>query len=143
MNSASASVATPHWMTTPLTAALCNTLLLGMCAISVAMSMVESAFNWDMLHWGLMYSSAADFLEGRSAFEQSYEIYGILTTALQAFWLWVFGESLYQLGIGTGVAYAVMLFFHYLLARQFLNPSITLKTERQSWGLLSPGSSSP
>jgi len=96
-------------------------LVLLLCGLSFVFSWIESIFNIDSHHWGLMYAAALGIKKGLIAHSGVYLQYGILTSWFQALSFSVLGERLLSIGVVTGLFYSVTLLLSYRIFRLFLN----------------------
>ncbi len=85
---------------------------------SFVAGVAESRINTDDLHWGLIYSSAYDLTQSAQPFRETYEIYGLLSSILNALALSLFGASLVTLGIFHSFLYASILCISFLIWSQ-------------------------
>ena len=93
------------------------------CALSaLGLSVLESFQNVDCHHWGLMYAGAHDFFQGKVPYKELFIPYGILTTAIQAASLAVFGDQIQSIGFVTGVAYSLNIILAFIVWRHILPP---------------------
>ena len=97
-----------------------------LACLSLLCSLIESKVNVDWFHWGLVYSSSVDLLHGLRPFSETYEIYGLFGSYVQAAGLLVFGRSLTSLGVSTGIFHATNLVLSYFVLKTFLKPNLAL-----------------
>lgn len=93
---------------------------------SMYLSDIEARLNTDILHWGLIFSSAQDLVLGRTPFRETYEIYGLLSSVLNAAGFLALGSTLVSLGHITSFFYASNLVLSYLVGRRFLHPWVAV-----------------
>lgn len=96
--------------------------VVAVCLASTYFGDIHSRTSLDFNHWGLIYSSAVDLLDGRMPFRETYEIYGLLSAGLNAVGLVMLGETIVSVGRITAFFYATNLLLAYLIARRFLDP---------------------
>lgn len=104
-----------------LTTILPDILVITCCIISIGLSIIESIFNTEANHWGLMYANAADLNRGLIPYKEIFIQYGFLTTFIQSLSLNIFGNTVVSVGIITGIFYAANIYLSYCLWRKILN----------------------
>ncbi len=92
--------------------------ILALC--SIQLSLIQSSYSYDPHHWGLMFSQALNILGGGAI----NPYYGVLPQYLNAFGLFIFGQTLDVLGGYIGFFYALGLYFIYQLWRIILPKKI-------------------
>lgn len=96
-------------------------IVIACCLVSLVLSVIESRFNTDAHHWGLMYGNAADLHQGLIPYREIFIQYGILTTLIQSLSLNIFGNTVVAVGIITGIFYSINIYLSYCLWQKILN----------------------
>jgi Dolichyl-phosphate-mannose-protein mannosyltransferase len=95
-----------------------------LCGISFCLGWLESLYNMDSHHWGVMYGQALHLNRGQVPHRDMFIMYGVLTTWIQALSLRLWGPQLISLGLCTSVFHAANLALTYGIFRQFLSKSV-------------------
>ncbi|MEH2238942.1 glycosyltransferase family 39 protein [Nostoc sp.] len=90
------------------------------CCLSFGFSCIESSVNLDSAHWGFMYVQALDLKRGLIPYQETFTIYGILTSWIQSLSLSLFGERMISIGIATGIFYSLSIFLSYQIFLKIL-----------------------
>ena len=90
------------------------------CTYSVIISNLQGIYTYDGYHWGLVASSANDYLNDKIPFKEIFIHYGILTTIIHSV-LYSFTNSVYQIFFFTSIIYALSILFTSLLIKKFTN----------------------
>ncbi len=90
------------------------------CIYSIIISNLQGIYIYDGFHWGLVASSANDYLNDKIPFKETFIHYGILTTIIHSI-LYSFTDSVYPIFFFTSVMYALSIFFTSLLIKKFTN----------------------
>ena len=90
------------------------------CCLSFGFSCIESSVNLDSLHWGFMYVQALDLKRGLIPYQETFTIYGIMTSWIQSLSLTLFGERMISIGIATGIFYSLSIFLSYQIFLKIL-----------------------
>jgi hypothetical protein len=107
-----------------LDTALPLTVLLAAVCYSLVCGFAESRINADYHHWGVMYANAVDLLHGYTPYLETFEMYGLLSSLINALALWLFGETLTTLGELHSVIYALILCATFYLLQSLTNMKI-------------------
>lgn len=91
------------------------------CLWSFSWSVLESTFNEDFHHWGLMYVPALELKQGLVACKDVLIYYGVFTSWIQSIGLSFLGENLRALGITTGLFHSLNLLLLYQIFKSFIS----------------------
>lgn len=80
------------------------------------LTLFQGSYSNDPHHWGLMMSNAIDMTKGLKPYKEIFLQYGILTPAIQALSLVVFGETLQSIILITAISYCIGLLGIFQLA---------------------------
>ena len=70
----------------------------------------QGQFINDGYHWGFIFSNALDLLNGKKPFEEIFIQYGLGTTLIHSFVLFLFDKNIFSLVVFTSFIYAASLF---------------------------------
>lgn len=87
---------------------------------SVFVSNLQGIYIYDGYHWGIVASSAVDFINGKVPYEESFIHYGILTTLFHSFFYGLTG-SVFSIFFLTSIFYGLSITITCLLIKKFSN----------------------
>lgn len=90
-----------------------NSIQLLILLIIIYASIYEGRYRIDPHHWGIMLSSAKDFVEGKLPYKDIYNIYGILTTVIHAIGYKYLGGNMISIIAITAIFYVLGLWMLY------------------------------
>ena len=90
------------------------------CIYSIFISNYQGVHVYDGYHWGLVASSAYDFLNGKIPYKESFIHYGILTTIIHSIF-YKFTNSIISIFLFTSILYAISITLVTLLIKKFTN----------------------
>ena len=101
-----------------------NILVLTILFSVVYFSTLQGLYRVDPHHWGLMLSSAKDFVDGKIPYKDIYNIYGLLTTIIHSIAYKFLGENFSALMKVTALFYAVGLWVIFKISFRITNDHI-------------------
>ena len=90
------------------------------CIYSVIISNYQALHVYDGYHWGLVSSSANDFINNKIPYKESFIHYGILTTIIHSIF-YSFNESVISIFFFTSILYVLSITLNTLLIKKFTN----------------------
>ena len=73
----------------------------------------------DGYHWGLIFSNALDFLDGKLPYKEIYIEYGFVTTLIHALILTIFNKNIFSLIAITSLFYSLSIYLIGILTYKF------------------------
>ena len=90
------------------------------CIYSVIISNYQAIHVYDGYHWGIVASSAYDFLNGKVPYKESFIHYGLLTTIIHSIF-YKFANSIISIFFFTSILYVISITLVTLLIKKFTN----------------------
>ena len=90
------------------------------CIYSISISNYQGVHVYDGFHWGLVTSSAYDFLNGKIPYKESFIHYGLLTTIIHSIF-YKFTNSIISIFLFTSILYVISITLVTLLIKKFTN----------------------
>lgn len=78
--------------------------------ISIIGGIWQGQFTNDGYHWGFIFSNALELLNGKKPFEEIFIQYGLGTTLIHSFVLFLFDKNIFSLVVFTSLIYAISLY---------------------------------
>ena len=90
------------------------------CIYSISISNYQGVHVYDGFHWGLVASSAYDFLNGKIPYKESFIHYGLLTTIIHSIF-YKFTNSIISIFLFTSILYVISITLVTLIIKKFTN----------------------
>jgi len=81
-------------------------------------SIYQSLFIYDDFHWGLVFSNAIDFLDGKLPYKEIFIHYGFLTTFIHSIVIWLSNYKMISLMIFTSLIYYLSIIQFFFLVKK-------------------------
>lgn len=91
------------------------------CFLSTSLCLIsiyQSLFIYDDFHWGLVFSNAIDFLDGKLPYKEIFIHYGFLTTFIHSLVVWLSNYKMISLMIFTSLIYYLTIVQFFFLVKK-------------------------